>query len=507
MSTPGDRSGAELELAARVVELVRELAGRSAEAEVAVRHEAAALTRFANSAIHQNVADATTGVALRLHLDGRTTGGSTTVTGADGLRALVERTLAAARVSPADPAWPGLTPPSSLAAGSPAGFATGSPAGFPAGSPGFAGAGPSSGFDEATARATPAERAERVRDFVRAAGGLETAGYCRTVYVSAAFANTAGRAAEGRTAEAAMDGVARAGGADGVARLAASRLADLDGAVLGARAAAKARAAGQPAELLPGHYEVVLEPDAVADLLQNLATFGFNGKSWAQRRSFAEIGAAQFDPSVTIVDEPLGTGGELPAGLPFDDEGTPRRSLVLVRDGVTGAVAHDRTSAARAGTESTGHASPGSRSWGPQPTHLRLAAAGSPGSGSSAGGGSGFSSAAGAGAIAESARPLVARIRRGLLITDLWYTRVLDPKSLVVTGLTRNGVWLVEDGEIVSAVGNVRFTQSYPQALGPGRVLGIGAESIPLPESWGRARYAAPALHLASWHITGNASG
>ncbi|MEU4425920.1 metallopeptidase TldD-related protein [Actinoplanes sp. NPDC024001] len=477
---------AELGIAVKVIELVRSLAGRAAEAEVVVRHDAQALTRFANSTIHQNVADVVTAVRLRLHLDGRTAGGSTTITDADGLRTLVERTIAAARVSPADPSWPGLTPPAALR--------------VTAGHPGSGErSGLAFGFDEATARATPAERAERVADFVRAADGLETAGYCRTVYVSAAFANTAGQAVEGRAAEAAMDGIARVDGADGVARLASARLADLDGAALGARAAAKARAARRPVELPPGDYEVVLEPDAVADLLQNFGTYGFNGKAYVQRQSFAEPGTEQFDPSVTIVDEPLGSRGEPAPDLPFDDEGTPRRSLVLVRDGVTRAVAHDRTSAAQDdGAESTGHASASSRSWGPQPTHLRLEASERP-----AGGPGGN----GTGPIAESARPLVARMRRGLLVTDLWYTRVLDPKSLVVTGLTRNGVWLVEDGEIVSAVGGLRFTQSYPQALGPGRVLGIGAESVLLPESWGRARYAAPALHLAAWNVTGNASG
>ncbi|AEV88532.1 peptidase U62 [Actinoplanes sp. SE50] len=474
----------ELQIAAKVVELVRELAGRSAEAEVNVRHHALALTRFANSAIHQNVAETTTGVRLRLHLDGRTASGSTTLTGADGLRALVERTVAAARVTPPDPGWAGLTRPAALH--------------ISAGHPGSGEhSGLEFGFDEATARATPAERAERVRAFVDAAGGLETAGFCRTQYVSAAFANTAGQAVEGRTAEAAMDGIARNNGADGVARLAAARLSDLDGAALGARATAKARALAEPAELPPGQYEVVLEPTATADLLENLAVFGFNGKSYAQRQSFAEFGAEQFDPSVTIVDDPLGSRGEPAPGLPFDDEGTPARSVVLVREGITLAVAHDRTSAAEAGAESTGHASGTSRSWGPFPAHLRLEAA-LPGGGGTPDGPP---------QVAVSARPLVARMRRGLLVTDLWYTRVLDPKTLVVTGLTRNGVWLVEDGEITRPVSNLRFTQSYPQALGPGRVLGIGAESVLLPTSWGDARYASPALHLASWNVTGNASG
>lgn len=487
MSIDIARTGAELELAARVLGLVASAAGPAAEAEVMVQHDAQALTRFANSMIHQNVADATTTVRLRLHVAGRTAGGSTTLTDSDGLRALVERTLAATRLTPPDRVWPGLTPPSHLH--------------HSAGHPGSGEhSGLDFGFDEATARATPEERATRVRDFVRAAGGLETAGYCRTVYTSAAFANSAGQAVEGRTAEAAMDGIAREGGADGVARLAAGRLADLDGAVLGARAAAKARAGGRPIELPPGRYEVVLEPEAVADVLNNFAEYGFNGKAYAQHQSFAEIGAEQFDPSVTVVDEPLGSRGEPAPGLPFDVEGTPTASLVLVRDGTTKAVAHDRVSAAEAGAESTGHASESSRTWGPMPAHIRLEAA--PAATEPV-----LPAADPTSPTAESARPLVARMAHGLLITDFWYTRVLDQKSLVVTGLTRNGVWLVEDGEVTAAVGNMRFTQSYPQALGPGLVHGIGSESVLLPDRWAGVRFAAPALHLASWNLTGNASG
>lgn len=467
---------AELDLAGRVVELTRRLGGAGAEAEVIADHSAEALTRFANSAIHQNVADAATTVRLRLHLDGRTAGGSTTVTDADGLQSLVERTIAAARLSPPDSAWPGLTSPAPLR--------------------------PVSPFDEATAAATPQERAERVRDFVRAADGLETAGFCRTTYASGGFANTAGQSVEGRSAEAAMDGIARLGGADGMSRRASGRLADLNGAALGTRAAAKARAGGRPMELPPGRYEVVLEPTAVADILDNLATFGFNGKAFVQHQSFAEPGTRQFDEAITIADEPLG------ATLPFDLEGTPRDTLVLVRNGTTIAVSHDRTSAAEAGTASTGHASTASRSWGPIASNLRLAAGEVRTDPLAAGELSGSAmSETDDGPTAASARALVAGMRRGLLITDFWYTRVLDQKSLVVTGLTRNGVWLVEDGEVTAAVGNMRFTQSYPQALGPGAVLGLGTEAISLPDRWSGVRYTAPALHLKSWNLTGNASG
>lgn len=460
---------APLDLAAQVLELVRSRGGAQVEAEVSVDRSATALTRFANSFIHQNVADDTTTVRLGLHADGRTAAGSTTVTTADGLRDLVTRTLEAVRVSPPDPGWPGLAPAAPLAH--------------------------EGGFEEATAAASPEERAVRVRAFVDAAGGLEAAGYCRTTSWHGAFANSAGQAVAAATTDAALDGIVRRDGSDGVARQASVRVADLDGAALGARAAAKAHAGGDPVELPPGRYEVVLEPCAVADLLSNFAIHGFNGKTYAERRSFAELGSAQFDPSVTLVDDPFAAGSP---GMAFDSDGTPKQRLVLVDAGVTAAVAHDRRTAALAGGDarSTGHAVPGgARPFGAIPLNLGLVPAG------------GAAAPAEGGVADPAAAGLVADVERGVLVTDLWYTRVLDPKTLVMTGLTRNGVWLIEDGKVTTPVRNFRFTQSYPQALGPGAVKGIGPVATLLPNSWGIAWWSAPALHLASWNFTGGASG
>lgn len=462
----------ELELASRVVELVRATAGPAAQAEVLVSHAVRALTRFANSAIHQNVADASTVVRLRLHLDGRTAAGSTTLTSADGLRGAVDRTIAAARLCPPDPGWPGLAPPQA-----------------PAGS---------GHWDSTTAHACPQDRAERVREFVDAARGLETAGFCRTLHWAAAVANSAGHEVHGRTSEAAMGAIARMDGADGVARLASGRLADIDGAALGALAAGKARAGADPVELPPGRYEVVLEPNAVADVLQNLSMYGFNGRAYAERCSFVEPGAEQFDRAVTLVDDALAPGCP---GLPFDAEGTSKLPLVLVDAGVTEAVAYDRRWAGQTGAAPTGHAvgSP----LGPLATNLRLAAVGPRAAQPDAGPGPDAGPAAD-----PAAAPLLAGVERGLLVSDLWYTRVLDPKSLVVTGLTRNGVWLIEHGEVVRAVRNLRFTQSYPQAFGPGAVRAIGADAALLPDGWGTASWwSAPAVRLAAWNFTGGASG
>ncbi|GAA4574979.1 TldD/PmbA family protein [Micromonospora coerulea] len=479
----------ELEIAGRVVELIRRLAGPDAQAEAVVTRADLALTRFANSFIHQNVAESGVGVRLRVHVDGRTAAGSGSLVDDDGLRALVERTLAAARLCPPDPAWPGLTPPSPIVA--------------------------SAVFDESTAFAEPDERAARVRDFVDAVGGLEAAGYCRTSYRSGAFANSAGHSALGRTTEAAMDGIARIGGSDGVARHCADRLADLDGAALGARAAAKARAAADPVELPPGRYEVVLEPAAVADLLQNLSWYGFNGKRYAERQSFAEPGAEQFDRSVTLVDDPLHG-----SAFPYDLEGSPRRALTLVDAGTTRAVAHDRRSGAELGTGSTGHGMIGASTFGPTPRNIRLLAAPADaaggGVGAAATGGTAAAGATGGGSVATGvtgavADPdtaeLLADVQRGLLVSDFWYTRVLDPKSLVITGLTRNGVWLVEDGVPTRPVRDFRFTESYPRALGPGAVLGLGRWSVRQPDRIDGVWWEAPPLRLAAWNFTGGASG
>ncbi len=457
----------ELDLAARVLEWVRVLGGPGTEAEVLVVRRTLALTRFANSYIHQNVADSTTTVRLRLHRDGRTALGSTTLTVVDALKDLVERTVAASRHTPADPGWPGLTPPSPVDR--------------------------SGTVDEDIVAATPADRASRVRAFVDAAGGLPTAGYCSTSYTTVAFGNSAGQVAQGATTDVSMDGIARTASADGVARLAGPRLSDVDGAVLGARAAAKALAGTDPIELPPGRYEVVLEPTAVGDLLLSFALYGFNGKALNERRTFAEPGTVQFDEKVTLVDDP---SAPHMSGLRFDTEGTPKGRLTLVRSGRTEAVTHDRRTAKVAGTGSTGHAISGGTTWGALPTNLTLAAS------------EGDPAHEVPGPAADSSvLDLVRQVGRGLLVTDHWYTRVLDPRTLVMTGLTRNGVWLIENGEIVRPVRNLRFTQSYPQALAPGQVRAVGSQLATGISGWEEASYAAPALYLASWNFTGGASG
>jgi predicted Zn-dependent protease len=438
-----------------VCDRVLRLVGTDAEAEITVTSGTESLTRFATSFIHQNVTDASRLVHLRVALDGRVAEATANQTDDDALARLVRSTMDAARLQPVDPGWPGVAPPADVA--------------------------DVDHWDDATATAEPSARAERVSAFVRAADGLETAGYCSTTGSQVAFANSAGQRAVGRSTSAELDGIARTGTSDGAARAASVRLVDLDGSDAGSEATRLARDAADATDLERGTYEVVLSPSCVVNVLSFLAIYGFNGRAVEEGRSFARIGEAQFDPAVTVADD---VAHPHAVGIGFDAEGTPKRRLELVRDGVTSGLVHDRRTAKALGAESTGNAIAGAGPFGALPANLVLEP----------------------GTVAPDA--LIGAVERGLLITDFWYTRILDPRTMVVTGLTRNGVWLVENGRITRPVTNLRFTQSYLEALSPGAVRGVGSDATLVGGGiFGLGAYVVPSLHLAAWSFTGGAKG
>ncbi|MEJ7803764.1 MAG: metallopeptidase TldD-related protein, partial [Candidatus Limnocylindria bacterium] len=188
-----------------------------------------------------------------------------------------------------------------------------------------------------------------------------------------------------------------------------------------------------------------------------------------------------FDDSISLADD---VAHPVAVGIAFDAEGTPKRRVELIVDGVTRGLVHDRRTARALGATSTGNAVAGAGPWGALPANLVLE------------GGS------------VSREDLIAGVERGLLVTDFWYTRILDPRTQVVTGLTRNGVWLIEDGRIVRPVTNLRFTQSFLEALGPGNVRAVGSDlTLVGGATFGVGAYVVPSLHLASWNFTGGAKG
>ncbi|CAN5630986.1 hypothetical protein BH18ACT1_BH18ACT1_08640 [soil metagenome] len=175
--------------------------------------------------------------------------------------------------------------------------------------------------------------------------------------------------------------------------------------------------------------------------------------------------------AVSIADDPV-TDGVI--GLPFDDEGTPCQRVELIRAGVAEGVVHDRATAAAAGVASTGHGLPAPNPWGPLPRHLVL----EPGM--------------------ASVEELVAGVDRGLYVTRFWYTRAVNPKQTRVTGMTRDGTFLIEGGALGRPVRNLRYNQSILEALAT--CDGVAAALRTCSDELGDTR--APAIRLRALAFT-----
>jgi predicted Zn-dependent protease len=228
--------------------------------------------------------------------------------------------------------------------------------------------------------------------------------------------------------------------------------------VLTSVALEKALAGRRPRALPPGEYDVILEPAAVAELLLFMAWDGFGALPYLEGRSFVSgrLGQKILSEKVMIVDDVY---NHQTLGLNFDYEGMPRQRVVLVDGGVAKAVVHDRKTAKEAGTESTGHALPQPNTNGPMPLNLMLAGGDS------------------------SVDEMVASTDRGLLITHFHYTNILEPMTLMITGMTRDGVFWVEKGKVRHPVKNFRFTESVVKAFN--QVEALGRETVYAHAFWG----------------------
>jgi predicted Zn-dependent protease len=438
----------------QLVEAMLSMIDGRAEAEVFADVGTAALTRFANSFIHQNVSEEVAAVTLRVAADGKVASSTSTVTTPDSLRTFVDATLDVASQQPVDDEWPGVgNPVEQLDVDH---------------------------WDAPTATADPTDRAEAVKAFIDAGEGLSAAGYCQTEARARAYGNTAGRMAHGRFTTAVLDGIHQTQTSAGSGHAAGVAIGGIDATAVGSRAAQRARDGVDPFDAKPGEYEVVLSPECVASVAIFLDSYGFNAKVAEEGMSFAVLGDMQFDASINIWDDAtdprsLYTG--------FDVEGTPKPRLDLVKDGFTSSLIHSRRTAAKAGVASTGNAAPEADVSGPSAWNLFV------------GGGT------------ESVDELIAGVERGVYVSTFNYCRVLDPKSLIVTGLTRNGTFMIENGRITDPITNMRFTQSFVSALGEGNVLGLGDDGRFADSEDGPTFVHAPSLRLRSWRFTGGAEG
>ena len=407
------------------------------------------LTRFAGNAIHQNVSHSNVSLNIRA-VEGRRLGRATTNDLSDeGIRKAMDSARRNALLMPEDPAFPGLPEPE------------------PA--PRVA------SWDESAAACSPLTRAQMVGEVCRqgAAEGLDTAGACRTGVNEIAVVSSKGVRAYHAGTFSGLIITTRSDTSAGWAKGGSWRLDEIDYPALAREAVDKAVRGRDPQPITPGEYTVVLDHYAVDDILEALSLYGMGAQAVQEGRSWmCDLrGTRAMSESVSIWDD----GGSL-AGwpMPFDVEGVPRRRIELVESGVVGGPVHNTYTAAQDGISSTGHqqyfVGP------PIASNLFM----SPGD--------------------KSVEELIASTERGLYITRFFYTRLSHNRGCVMTGMTRDGTFLIEDGEIRHPVKDLRFTQSYVEALNC--VEGVGDEAKLVLNEVGFATRV-PALKLAAFNFTG----
>jgi predicted Zn-dependent protease len=421
------------------------------EAELVAIASDASLTRFASNHVHQNVAEADLQLRLRVVRGGRVGVATTNDRRPEALAALARRAETLADHSPPRSDWPGLPRPAPVA--------------------------PMPAPDEATLKASPAARAERVAALCRpaAGAGAQAAGALSTGLWELAVANSHGVWAYGAQSRAHWVAVVLAGSGAGYSEWTGACLGDLDAAALADEALAKALASREPQALAPGVYPVVLEPYAVALLASFLGHLGFSGQAVVEGRSFLSERAGQLvaSPQLSLVDDWARPGQ---VGWSFDFEGVPRQPVTLLEAGVAREAVWDTESAALAGgaVRSTGHALPAPNTWGPVAQNLVLA----PGD--------------------AATDDLIATIEHGVYVTRFNYVRSVHPKQTLLTGLTRDGTFLIRDGRRAEPVMNLRFTQRILDAFEDVRAVGQALRPVGDYDC-----VLAPALALGHFEFTG----
>jgi predicted Zn-dependent protease len=429
-------------------------ASEAPETEVVILAMDEYLTRFANNGIHQNVAETNVSVYFRA-IDGKRAGQAVTGNLSDeGLKEAAERALLHARQQREDPDFPGLPDPEPIPA--------------------------VQAIDEETIEFSPVERAEAVGVICRLAADrdLQAFGAFTTGLYEVGMASSRGVMAYHPVTRADLQTVVMGDNGSGRAQESTWEVAKINAERVGLEAVEKATRVQNPQTIKPGKYTVVLDPYATDDILSWLDFAGMSaltvqeGRSWMNDR----IGQQVMSPLVSIWDD-----GHDPSGIPMPlgFDGLPRQRVVIVDKGVIGYPVYDYATAKKEGIRSTGHALPPFiPPWfrGPHPLNLFMAE--------------------GDATVEE----MITSTQRGLYITRFWYTRLVHPRDCVLTGMTRDGVMMIENGELTFPVKNLRFTQSYVEAMA--NVEAVGSEAKLLAEDYGFAQRV-PGLKIRDFMFTG----
>jgi PmbA protein len=415
-----------------------------------------ALTRFANNTIHQNVAEENHTVSIRTVFGGRTARAFTNKLDDDGLRRVVASSEALAKVQHPDPDL--LPVPDSIEA-------------FGNSDPSLAGGSvrptqvPSRHFSE-TAAITPQLRADGVKKIVDVAQKhkLTTAGIFSSSESIEGIFNSRGLSHWHTQTLAEVSITMLGADSSGWQKTNSPNVANLDPLHLAEIAAKKALDSTHPAEIPAGKYTVILEPAALLDLV-GFMFWDYSGMAVLDQRSFlnGRIGSKLFGENITIWDD---VAHPLQTGSPFDGEGMRRLRVPLVENGVVKRVVYARATAERMKRsehrdqggliEATGHGFALPNEMGEMPLNIVFAAPQNP----------------------QTLPQMIESTERGVLVTRLWYIREVEPYEKMLTGMTRDGTFLVENGRVQQGVRNFRFNESLIHMLS-----NVEAMSAPLRAS------------------------
>ncbi|HLJ14053.1 MAG TPA: TldD/PmbA family protein [Bryobacteraceae bacterium] len=401
------------EIFGRVERAARSRGVPSVEALLSVHSEA--LTRFANNTIHQNVSEEARQLSVRVVVDQRSARASTNRLDAGAIDDVVEQAIALARATEPDPDLLPLAEPAPVPV--------------------------LHRFCRETAACSPEERARAVAEAIHLIESAHqtAAGIYSTGQGAEALFNSQGVSVYHAETLARFSITAMGSDSSGWAKASSTGRAAIDPVALARSASNKATASREPREIEAGHYTVILEPAAVLDLLGQMF-WDFAATALADQRSFltGRLGKRLFGENIHIQDDVV---HPLQSGPPFDGEGVPRRRLGLVESGVPREVAYSRASAHKAGVAPTGHGFPLPNEYGEAPLNIVISGGDS------------------------SLNEMIAATGRGILVTRLWYIREVDPYEKIMTGMTRDGTFLIEGGKIAAGVKNFRFNQSLVEML------------------------------------------
>ena len=435
---------AELQrIAGRVIAL-----SQADETEIEIDSTTDALTRFANNTIHQNVADHTLSISVRAVVDGRTARATTNKTDDESLRRVVAAAATLARHQPKNPDLLPILGPQKYQK--------------------------VARYFDATAAENPMDRARAVTRVCKMADKKKqtAAGIFASGSHQSVLANSRGLFASHQYTDAEFSVTILEDKSSGWAKSSSPDIRDIHPDELAESASNKAIASRNPRVLEPGHYTAILEPSAVLDIIGSLF-LDFAGTSILDKRSCLNdrMGKKIFGGNITLWDDVYHT---LQQGTPYDGEGLPRQKILLVDRGVPKNLVYSRTTAKKMKAKPTGHGLPLPNEYGEAPMNLVFS------------GGD------------KSVDDMVRSTERGILVTRVWYIREVDPYEKILTGMTRDGTFLIENGRIAAGIRNFRFNQSVIEMLSKVEMLGpavraAGEESFEM---------VVPAMKVGNFHFS-----